>query len=39
MDERDKGYLNSSKKEYLKIHVAVNVKTKKTLSIKVTADE
>ena len=27
------------KKGYLKIHVAVNVKTKKILSMKVTADE
>jgi hypothetical protein len=28
-----------NKKEYLKIHVAVNVKTKKILSMKVTDDE
>ena len=34
MDERDKW--NVRKKGYLKIHVAINVKTKKILSIKVT---
>ena len=28
-----------NKKGYLKIHVAVNVKTKRILSIKITADE
>ncbi len=27
------------KKGYLKIHIAVNIKTKKILSMKVTADE
>src|SRR3954465_9923471 len=37
MDERDKWDVrNNNKKGYLKIHVAVNVKTKKILSIKVT---
>jgi hypothetical protein len=35
---RDKWHIKN-KKGYLKIHVAVNVKTKKILSIKVTADE
>src|SRR6476620_7360190 len=34
MDERDKW--NTKKKGYLKIHIAVNVKTKKILSMKVT---
>src|SRR3954469_23807050 len=37
MDVRDKW--NTKKKGYLKIHVAVNVKTKKILSMKVTDDE
>ena len=37
MDEWEKW--NVRKKGYLKIHVAVNVKTKKILSIKVTDDE
>ncbi len=37
---RDKWHLkNNNKKGYLKIHVAVNVKTKKILSMKVTDDE
>src|SRR3954471_23596320 len=40
MDERDKWDVrNNNKKGYLKIHVAVNVKTKKILSMKVTDDE
>jgi Transposase DDE domain len=33
---RDKWNLSKDKKGYLKIHIAVNVKTKKILSIKVT---
>jgi len=33
---QDKWNLKNNKKGYLKIHVAVNVKTKKILSIKVT---
>ncbi len=36
---REKWNISKNKKGYLKIHVAVNVKTKKTLSIKITADE
>jgi hypothetical protein len=36
---RDKWHLNNNKKRYLKIHIAVNVKTKKILSMKVTDDE
>ena len=36
---RDKWHLKNNTKAYLKIHVAVNVKTKKILSIKVTDDE
>src|SRR4051812_46025992 len=36
MDERDKWHINNNKKGYLKIHVAVNVKTKKILAMKVT---
>src|SRR3954454_18584638 len=40
MDERDKWDVrNNNKKGYLKIHVAVDVKTKKILSMKVTDDE
>ena len=35
---RDKWHIKN-KKGYLKIHIAVNVKTKKILSMKVTADE
>ena len=34
-----RGKWNVKKKGYLKIHIAVNVKTKKILSIKVTIDE
>jgi hypothetical protein len=37
MDERQMAY--KKKKGYLKIHIAVNVKTKKILSMKVTDDE
>ena len=33
---RDKWHIKNNKKGYLKIHVAVNVKTKKILSMKVT---
>jgi hypothetical protein len=33
---REKWHINNNKKGYLKIHVAVNIKTKKILSIKVT---
>ena len=36
MDEGDKWNVKNTNKKYLKIHVAVNVKTKKILSIKVT---
>ncbi|MGN6624804.1 MAG: transposase [Candidatus Nitrosocosmicus sp.] len=36
MDARQMAFKNNNKKGYLKIHVAVNVKTKKILSIKVT---
>jgi hypothetical protein len=36
---RDKWHLNNNKKRYLKIHIAVNVKTKKILSMKVTSDD
>ena len=36
---RDKWHIKNNKKGYLKIHVAVNVKTKKILATKVTADE
>ncbi len=36
---QDKWDVSKNKKGYLKIHVAVNTKTKKSLSIKVTADE
>jgi hypothetical protein len=39
MDERDKWHIKNNKKGYLKIHVAVNVKTKKILAMKVTDDE
>jgi hypothetical protein len=40
MDERDKWHIkNNNKKGYLKIHIAVNIKTKKILAMKVTADE
>jgi hypothetical protein len=35
----DKWNICNNKKGYLKIHVAINVKTKKILSIKVTGDE
>ncbi len=34
---QDKWHIKNKKKGYLKIHVAVNVKTKKILSMKVTA--
>ncbi len=36
MDGRDKWNICKNKKGYLKIHIAVNIKTKKILSIKVT---
>jgi hypothetical protein len=36
MDERDKWHIKNNKKGYLKIHVAVNVMTKKILAMKVT---
>jgi hypothetical protein len=36
---RDKWNICKNKKGYLKIHVAINVKTKKILSKKVTGDE
>jgi hypothetical protein len=36
---QDKWNICKNKKGYLKIHVAINVKTKKILSIKVTGDE
>ena len=36
---RDKWNVKNKNKKYLKIHIAVNVKTKEILSIKVTADE
>ena len=36
---QDKWHLNNNKKGYLKMHGAVNVKTKKILSMKVTDDE
>ena len=37
MDERDKWHIkNNNKKGYLKIHIAVDVKSKKILSMKVT---
>ena len=35
----DKWHIKNNKKGYLKLHVAVNVKTKKILPMKVTADE
>jgi Transposase DDE domain len=35
---KEKWYIKN-KKRYLKIHIAVNVKTKKILAMKVTADE
>jgi hypothetical protein len=36
MDEREKWNICKNKKGYLNIHIAVDVKTKKILSIKVT---
>ena len=36
---RDKWNVKNKSKKYLKIHVAVNIKNKKILSIKVTDDE
>ena len=36
---KDKWNMKNNKKGYLKIHIAVNVKTKKILAMKVTADE
>ena len=39
MDERDKWNIKNNKKGYLKTHVAVNVKTKKILSMKVTDEQ
>ena len=36
---RDKGHTKNNKKGYLKIHVAVNVKNKKILSIMKVTDE
>src|SRR4051794_22417514 len=35
MDERDKWNVRNNKKGYLKIHIVVNIKSKKILSIKV----
>ena len=39
MDDGDKWKIKNKDKKYLKIHIAVNVKTKKFLSMKVTIDE
>jgi hypothetical protein len=39
MDDGDKWKIKNKDKKYLKIRIAVNVKTKKILSIKVTDDE
>jgi hypothetical protein len=39
MDDGDKRRIKNKDKKYLKIHIAVNVKIKKILSIKVTTDE
>jgi hypothetical protein len=36
---REKWHIKNNKKGYLKIHIVVNVKTKKILAMKVTADE
>jgi hypothetical protein len=39
MDDGDKWKIKNKDKKYLKIHIAVDVKTQKVLSMKVTIDE
>jgi hypothetical protein len=39
MDDGDKWKIKNKDKKYLKIHIAVDVKTKEILSMKVTTDE
>ena len=39
MDDRDKWNVKNKSKKYLKIHIAVNIKTKKILSIMKVTDE
>jgi hypothetical protein len=38
MDDGDKWRIKNKDKKYLKIHIAVDVKTQKILSMKVTTD-